>query len=253
MQATGIAYLTHTWNPIAMRCTPVSEGCAHCWHLEVASRHSRNPVFPAYRRIANSGRSAPLLLDGEKGFANELARPARRKKPAVIGVQFMGDLWHERIADDWIDRVVAQIVAAPQHLFVTLTKRVNRAQLYWQARTVPPNALMGTSVETQELADERVPALLGIDGRRWLSVEPLLGPVDLSQALGGAPLSSIEFVTAGCEKPPFRASQDDWFRSLRDECATSDVAFDLKQAVRHKAVLTHPLLDGRQHKKIPHA
>ena len=252
MQSTGIAYLTHTWNPIVMRCEPISEAFKHCWHLEVADRHSRNHQLPAFRRIAAAGRSAPILLNGDHDRGEELSKPSRRKKPARIGVEFMGDLWHHGIPDDWIDLVVAEVRSAPQHQFFFLTKRIDRARSYWRTRSVPPNALMGTTVENQVRADERLPHLCAIDARRWLSVEPLIAPVDLCRAIGTAGMYCIELVVAGCEKPPYRKTDDDWFRVLRRQCADAGVQFFLKQAVREGgAVITKPLLDGQQHLDLP--
>ena len=86
MNKTGIDYLDFTWNPIAMRCAPVSEGCANCWAIETADRLSHNPKLSGEVRRAYSG-LGPVLVE------SRLQDPLKRKKPAVIGVQFMGDLF----------------------------------------------------------------------------------------------------------------------------------------------------------------
>jgi len=86
MNKTKIEYLTHTWNPIAMRCSPVSEGCSNCWHLALANRLAKNPMIPEDRQKAYAG-GEPVLIE------KELDAPLNRKKPAIIGVQFMGDLF----------------------------------------------------------------------------------------------------------------------------------------------------------------
>lgn len=87
MNRTDIEYLTHTWNPIAMRCTPVSEGCANCWHQRMADRLAGNRSFPLDVRRAYAGEGLPVLVK------ERLVKPLRRKKPSRIGVQFMGDLF----------------------------------------------------------------------------------------------------------------------------------------------------------------
>lgn len=88
MQKTKIDYLTHTWNPIAMRCTPVSAGCDHCWHLRMANRLAGNPIL-------NKRKYNYAIKGGAAMVIKELEAPLRLRKPARIGVQFMGDLFHE--------------------------------------------------------------------------------------------------------------------------------------------------------------
>ena len=119
MQKTPIEYLDQSWNPIAMRCTPVSAGCDHCWHLRMANRLSYNRVVSENCAMAYSGYD-PIIK------AKELAAPLRRKKSAVIGVQFMGDLFHESITNEQIAAVYGVMAACPQHTFVILTKRARR-------------------------------------------------------------------------------------------------------------------------------
>lgn len=123
MQRTKIEYLTHTWNPLAMRCTRVSAGCANCWHLRMADRLAGNPVIPGPRRQAyanafNGG--SPIIVPGE------LAEPIKIKKPAVIGVQFMGDLFHSSVMNEQIAAIFGVMAACPQHTFCVLTKRPER-------------------------------------------------------------------------------------------------------------------------------
>lgn len=125
MQKTPIEYLTHTWNPIAMLCTPVSAGCKNCWHLRMAKRLDRNPNIKMAARCTYHG-GDPWLNK------HELAAPLKRKKPSVIGVQFMGDLFHESISNDWIAAVYGVMAACPQHIFVILTKRLQRMWEWYQ-------------------------------------------------------------------------------------------------------------------------
>ena len=90
MQKTGIEYLDMTWNPLAMRCTPILEACENCWHIRMAKRHAANPHFTEDERAAYAGHNIVLR---EK----ELEAPLRRRKPTRIGVQFMGDLFLEGV------------------------------------------------------------------------------------------------------------------------------------------------------------
>ncbi len=220
MQRTGIEYLTHTWNPIAMRCTEISSGCDHCWHHRMANRLAGVGRFTRERQKAYSGEGPPILLE------DELAAPLRHQKPARVGVQFMGDLFHELVHDEWIHLVIALASMAPQHTFVFLTKRIDRAcelltgdQAFedldvahsmameeyghhvfdvharrrgdgrataWQFDEdgLPPNVMFGASVEDQKTADGRVPLLLQIPAAvHFVSLEPLLSAVDLAPHL----------------------------------------------------------------------
>jgi len=120
MQKIDIKYLTHMWNPISMLCTPVSAGCEHCWHLRAAHRMKNNPKLRQEARDAYAG-GAPWMN------ISELSAPLRRKKPALIGVQFMGDLFHESISNEQIAAVFGVMAACHQHTFFVLTKRTDDA------------------------------------------------------------------------------------------------------------------------------
>jgi protein gp37 len=203
---TGIDYLDATWNPIIMRCDRVGTGCANCWHLPMAKRHAANPTRPESHRAAYSG--GPFVLS-----ETALTLPMKWKKPRRIGVQFMGDLYHKDVPFEWIDRVKAVEALCPQHTFIELTKRPERMAEYFagkpyarvlvEAREAEggdhswnsvlgwplPNVLLGTSVENQQAADERIPHLLNCPAAvRFLSCEPLLGSVDLSKYIGYNPM-----------------------------------------------------------------
>ena len=204
MQPTPIEYLDQTWNPIAMRCTPVSAGCDNCWHLRTARRLAKNPGINPKAQWAYSY-GIPWLN------TKELAALLRRKKPAIIGVEFMGDLFHESIPYEWIASVYGVMAACPQHTFVILTKRPKRRWEWCQwfdaqspidacaeeaARLIPwlddeayhngmggisyplTNVIEGVSVENQPTADERLIWLLKTPAaKRVLSYEPALGPI----------------------------------------------------------------------------
>lgn len=195
MQSTKIEYLTHTWNPFAMRCTPVSEGCANCWHLRMANRLSYNRVVSEEQAMAYGG-EGPLLI------SKELLAPLHRIKPSILGVQFMGDLFHETITNEQIAAVFGVMAATPQHQYVILTKRLQSALEWFEwsnygdevAAEVDnigfgescfnwplENVIMCASVEDQPTVDERVSLLFQIPARwRGVSVEPCLSGVDLT-------------------------------------------------------------------------
>jgi len=178
MNKTKIEYLTHTWNPLAMRCTPVSEGCKNCWHLAMAKRLANNPMLSYAERFAYEGVKHPVLKN------KELEAPLHFKKPARIGVQFMGDLFHESISFKF-QTAIFEIMATGDHWFYILTKRPQRMKEFFQAcedwdPIEWPGIWLGVSVEDQKTADERIPILLQIPAaHRWVSVEPMLGAVDL--------------------------------------------------------------------------
>ena len=286
MQKTNISYLTHSWNPIAMRCTPCSPGCRQCWHLAMCDRHATNPVFPPDIRKAYAG-GPPVLKDWE------LEAPLCCKKPARIGVLFMGDLFHEDIPFEQIDRIFAIPPLCPQHTFIYLTKRAERMKEYlyrtgdavpggaldhdlysdWRYHTKShdheqppfplPNVHLGATVENQEMADERIQFLLDTPAAvRFLSIEPMIGPVDVTPYFseciprenafddspvgyvpcvhcGGftplhkSPCPGIDGIILGGESCPKRTDARpmnvEWARSVRDQCKEAGVSFFMKQ------------------------
>jgi len=227
MNKTGIEYLDFSWNPIAMRCTPVSEGCAHCWHLDMADRHAVNPKFPDDVRAAYAGEGPPVLVE------KRVKEPLRRKKPAMIGTQFMGDLFHEAVSFDFILKCCSVMWQASQHAFLVLTKRPKRLLefydwLYADEQTRDPianNIWLGVTVENQKTADarrddfERAPA-----AAKFVSYEPALGQVDW------AGWEFVDQIISGGESGPgARPSHPDWHRDVRDFCLRCGIRYFFKQ------------------------
>ena len=251
-QRTGINYVDVSWNPIVMRCTPVSDACTFCWHLAMCKRHAANPFLSEELRAARGG-GPPVLIE------KELNAPMRWRKPRKVAVQFMGDLWHPDVdfADvtavfdamcswRWPSKAAARKgdesqLVDPGHTFFVLTKRPERilSWLNWvderwpgespfqQKREhhggIPPHILMGVTAENQEWLEKRWKYLSQIPTRLWLSLEPLLGPCDLDtpyspgvHALGcGGDCDcqpKVSFVVIGCESGPGR-------RPCKDEWA----------------------------------
>jgi protein gp37 len=241
MQKTGIEYLDMTWNPIAMRCTRVSPGCDNCWHLTTAARLCMNRALPKDERLALIG-EGPFILR-----ARELSAPLRKRTPSVIGVQFMGDLFHEAVPDSFRREVYHTILCSPRNVFIILTKRpgIMAARAKLAGGAFPENTWHGLTVCNQQEADEKIPVFLQAPGKKFLSIEPMLGPIDLNSMpsfdLPGdgvdkcwhydAPWDEyIDAVILGGETGPgARPMHPDWVRSVRDQCAASGVPFFFKQ------------------------
>jgi len=257
--STKIEWTGATWNPVT-GCAKVSQGCKNCY----AERDwARLVHLPAYQ-----GRA---FTDVEC-HPERLYQPIRWKKTRRIFVNSMSDLFHPDVPDEFIDEVFAVMALCSQHAFQVLTKRARRQRDYLRSggrasavfdimRTaeigyyaggdkLPPqswplqNAWIGVSVEDQATAGDRIPLLLQTPAAvRWISAEPLLGPVHVGLYLSRSnmpglrmmpgfrdSLPGIDWVVAGGESgPKARPSHPDWFRSLRDQCKAAGVPFLFKQ------------------------
>ena len=161
-----IEWCDATWNPVT-GCTKISQGCKNCYAEGVANR------FWGDRKFTDV-----------QCHEDRLDQPLRWKRPRRIFVNSMSDLFHLDVPDEFIDKVFGVMVLAKQHTFMILTKRPERMhEVIW--RLFPTaylkNVWLGVSVENQDTADERIPLLLRTPAAvRFVSCEPLLGPVDLS-------------------------------------------------------------------------
>jgi protein gp37 len=185
MQRTTIGWCTHTVNPIRARqlstgkrghyCEKISKGCTHCYSSGMQPRLFGMPEFQTQR--ADTTIEVFLYLPA-------LDAVRRRRKPARIFWCDMSDLFGAWVQEDWIAQCFAVMAATPHHTHLILTKRPERMQA-WVAAHYPtplPHVWLGTSVEDQQAADTRIPWLLKTPaGVRFLSVEPLLGPVRLDR------------------------------------------------------------------------
>lgn len=192
-----------------------------------------------------------------------LSIPLKRKAPTMYFVNSMSDLFHENVPDDFIDEVFGVMGACEDaergHVFQILTKRAQRLRDYmlnrghkaWNARRLgteaypPRNVWLGVSVEDQQRADARIPHLLRTAAVvRFLSCEPLLGPVDLSYYLPQTPIAECEpemlpyynthfalhwIIVGGESGPGARPMDPNWVRALRDQCVEAGVPFFFKQ------------------------
>jgi protein gp37 len=254
--SSNIEWTDATWNPI-VGCSIVSPGCTNCYAMRMAARIEKMTLRSHYDGTTQPSKAGPVWT-GKIARAQEdiLLAPLRWKKPRCIFVNSMGDLFHESIPDEWIDRVFAVMVFCPQHTFQVLTKRASRMRDYMRSVTLSridaaarslkikycapwlfpfPNVWLGVSAERQEEAGERLPLLLYTPAAiRFVSVEPLLGPVDLTNlrfdALHGVNDRKIDWVIVGGESGPHaRPMHPNWARSIRDQCQNAGVAFFFKQ------------------------
>lgn len=256
---TEISWTDATWNPVT-GCTKVSEGCDHCYAETIAHRFAGMAAYP---------NGFDVTLRPER-----LDQPLRWRRPRRIFVNSMSDLFHADVPDEYIARVFAVMAYAYWHTFQILTKRPGRmrsllssaefvelvdrefcsvpdwaarwpdldfapAAHNWNLRRGPlSNVWLGTSVENQKWADVRIPQLLATPAAvRFLSCEPLLGPIDLDVMMDVTGTSSretmpsaVDWVIVGGESGPHaRPMHPDWARSLRDQCTAAGIAFHFKQ------------------------
>lgn len=214
---TGISWCDSTWNPI-VGCSPISEGCTHCWASAMVKR------FPN--------------LNGGKPFSDirfypeRLSQPSKWKKPRRIFVGGMTDLFHECVPDEWRNQVFDVMSHCTQHCFLSLTKRPSRALEYFLYRIKGSwplsNAMVGVTAEGQRAADDRIPMLLSTFAiKTWVSLEPLLSPVTLRQFFRP---SGLDFVVIGCESGPGRRPMKlEWAEALVEECRSAGIACFVKQ------------------------
>jgi len=241
MGKTRIEWTEYSWNPVS-GCTPISEGCQNCYAKRMANRLRGRCGYPADDPFR-------VTLHPER-----LGEPLRWKEPRRVFVCSMGDLFHEDVPRWMRFEVMDIILQAKQHTFLILTKRPANMKEFFEwyyskaGRTIETikNLWLGVTAENQQRADERIPILLQITAAvRFVSVEPMLGPVDLSLSDGvdlsmsvGTGLkpgksyliNSLDWVICGGETGPnARPMHPDWVRNLRDQCQASGVSFFFKQ------------------------
>ncbi|MCF7646862.1 phage Gp37/Gp68 family protein [Bacillus subtilis] len=200
-----IEWTDATWNPIT-GCSVVSPGCTNCYAMKLAG--TRLQHHPSRAGLTNPTKSGPVWNGKVSLNRNWLAQPLEWKKPRMVFVCAHGDLFHDEVPDKWILDIYTIMAIAQQHTFQVLTKRADRMhdflsrsdlleEIYANWYTFSGNARevwtwplsnvwLGVSVEDQKRANERIPLLLDTPAAiRWISAEPLLGPLDLNSNMGG--------------------------------------------------------------------
>ena len=213
MSKSNIEWTNETWNPTT-GCNKVSRGCKHCY-AEVMHKRLMKMQPKKY--------SHPFL-DGAFEYPEALNYPLTLKKPSMIFVDSMSDLFHKNISLDYIQKVFKVMNDTPKHTYQVLTKRADRLFLVNGFLNWTNNIWMGVSVEDSKVYD-RIIYLQQIDAKvKFLSCEPLVGP------LHNIDLNNIDWVICGGESGN-KASplHPDWVRSLRDQCKAAGVSFFFKQ------------------------
>ncbi|MBX9582845.1 MAG: phage Gp37/Gp68 family protein [Gemmataceae bacterium] len=249
MSATSsIEWTNATWN-FLLGCTKCSAGCASCYAVTHVLRMAGNPnprVSAANAGLAYRQDNGLLNWTGEvRGLPDRLAHPFGWPAPAKVFVNSLSDLFHEDVPVGFIRRAFDVMRATPWHTYQCLTKRAGRLAELSPDLDWPANVWMGVSVESQPYAP-RVDRLRTTGARvKFLSVEPLLGPVTLD--LGG-----IDWVITGGESGPHARPFDPaWALAVRDQCRAAGVKFFHKQNGGRNKKATGRLLGGRTYDGMP--
>lgn len=215
-----------TWNP-TLGCTRVDHRCDKCYAIRVAGRQM-SPAHRGLTKIRPKTASRPGIdWSGRVTLHPErLEDPTKWKKPQRVFVDSMSDLFHEHVPFEYVDRVFEVMERCPQHTFIILTKRAERMREYSRRDDPLPNVQLGVSVSGQDTADADLPVLLETDAFvRLVSIEPLLGPVDLRRYVG-----ALDWVIVGGESGSGARSCDvAWIRAIVGQCRTAEVACFVKQ------------------------
>lgn len=230
---SSIEWTESTWNPTT-GCDEISPGCQHCYAKRFAERWRGIPGHPY-----------------EQGFdvkiwTERLEMPLTWKKPRLVFVNSMSDLFHPEVPDEFIKDVLDVMKRANWHQFQLLTKRPQRMlEIACQVKELPPNVWAGVSVESQAWT-RRIDILRQVPAKvRFLSCEPLLGPLELK-------LDEIHWVIVGGESGiGARPIKIEWVREIREQCLEADVPFFFKQWGGIQKKKTGRVLDGRTWDDFP--
>lgn len=250
----AIAWTQKTWNPL-VGCSLASPGCTHCYAMTLAHRLGQmtGPVGQKYQGLTKpTPGGGAAWTDVVRLDQQDLKKPLSWSDPRLIFVCSMSDLFHVSAPARAVARIFAIMALTPQHTYQVLTKRVERMRDWTNDPATPglvqaemdliqpgaklpgwplDNVWCGTSVEDQQRADQRIPVLLQVNAAvRFLSIEPLLGPVSLFRAVTFEAASRIDWVIVGGESGrKARPMHPEWARDLRDQCLQAEIPFFFKQ------------------------
>lgn len=232
-QESSIEWTESTWNPVT-GCTKISPGCAHCYAERMAKR-LRAMGQERYR----DGFKLTLQTD-------VVDLPLHWKRPRMIFVNSMSDLFHKNVPEKYIAKCFAVMQQASQHTFQVLTKRPERAATLASQLPWPKNVWMGTTVENADYVSRidflrQIPAAI-----RFLSLEPLLGPIPR------LPFKGVHWVIVGGESgPAARPIEPNWVFQIRNQCVERNVPFFFKQWGGVNKALAGRKLDGQYWSEMP--
>jgi protein gp37 len=248
---SGIEWTDSTWNPVT-GCTQVSSGCDHCYALTLSHRLLRNHYLRKRPVVDDPARrSDPFAV---RLWEERLRDPIGWTEPRRVFVNSMSDLFHKDVPDEFVRSVFQVMIDAPRHIYQVLTKRPSRMNRFirrnadlFELGVVPGHIWLGTSIEDATVA-YRADHLRMVPAKvRFLSCEPLLGPVTVS-------LDGIGWVIVGGESGINNRKMDfAWARDLRDDCIKHGVAFFFKQVGGRTPKAGGRLLDGVTWDQYPHA
>lgn len=216
--STKIEWTDETINPV-VGCTKISAGCQNCYALRMARRLRGQHLRGYADVIANGGQ-----WSGITGFVpSELEKPARWRKPRMVFVCSMGDLFHDTVTRGIHEQVFAMIDQNPRHTFLLLTKRPRRMVEAFGGRRPHDNCWCGVTAENQAAYDERVPILNELRGSRcFVSCEPMLGAIDISDAYVAYP----DWIICGAETGPgARPMRQEWAEELYGQARSFGIPF----------------------------
>ncbi|MBN9738066.1 phage Gp37/Gp68 family protein [Pseudonocardia sp. Ae707_Ps1] len=241
-QSSAIEWTEATWNPTT-GCDRISSGCDNCYALKLAGR-LKAMGQPRYQNDGNGVTSGPGF--GVTLHPDALGVPSRWRRPKIIFVNSMSDLFHAKVPLSYIRDVFAEIAETPRHTYQVLTKRSLRLARLAEKLNWPANLWMGVSVESSDQFG-RIDHLRSTGAAvKFLSAEPLIGP------LYGIDLDRIDWVIAGGESGAGARHLDpDWVRSLRDETKAQGVPFFFKQWGGRTPKQGGRTLDGREWSEYP--
>lgn len=256
MNETGIIWSERTWNPMS-GCQKVSAGCKFCYAETLAEQKRGSPAFP---------QGFDLTLRPHK-----LKEPFKLKEPTLIFANSMSDLFFDQVPESFRHQVLDVIEATPQHEYQVLTKRPAEMLKFSKKRKLPPNFWAGVSVENAKVKD-RIEILKQVQAEiRWLSMEPLIGPVPFYKD----DLQGIHWVITGgesgnhlykghiCEerglvlynttlkKWEIRPDREHWIRDIKDFCQFNGIKFFHKQWGGNYPEAAGRLLDGNFYSEMP--
>ena len=234
---SAIEWTDATWNPVT-GCTKISEGCDNCYAARFSERFRGVPGHPFETGFDLTLRPTRLL------------QPFEWKKPRMIFVNSMSDLFHKDIPEEYIEQVFETMEAADWHVYQVLTKRSSLMQKFinrrYNSRRAPAHIWLGVSVE-RERATSRIVHLRNANATvRFLSIEPLIAPV------GKLNLHGISWVIVGGESGPgARPMNPRWVTSIRNQCLRAKVAFFFKQWGGRNPKSGGRMLEGREWNQFP--